>query len=161
MDINDEVALGRCLTPTELSAKIIDGEFIEFSWTKSKGATEFVLELYSDEEMQQKVETFTIPAAEVPYTADLEADMTYYARVKGVNGEGVIGDSNWAVYDRALQTYAIKSSLNPELVDRSATSITIKWTKDPEVDHIRITPALNAEEPAETHCTQHQRPPQP
>ena len=146
VDINDEVALGRCLTPTELSAKIIDGEFIEFSWTKSKGATEFVLELYSDEEMQQKVETFTIPAAEVPYTADLEADMTYYARVKGVNGEGVIGDSNWAVYDRALQTYAIKSSLNPELVDRSATSITIKWTKDPEVDHIRITPALNAEE---------------
>ena len=146
MDINDEVALGRCLTPTELSAKIIDGEFIEFSWTKSKGATEFVLELYSDEEMQQKVETFTIPAAEVPYTADLEADMTYYARVKGVNGEGVIGDSNWAVYDRALQTYAIKSSLNPELVDRSATSITIKWTKDPEVDHIRITPALDAKE---------------
>ena len=146
VDINDEVALGRCLTPTELSAKIIDGEFIEFSWTKSKGATEFVLELYSDEEMQQKVETFVIPAADIPYTADLEADMTYYARVKGVNGEGVIGDSNWAVYDRALQTYAIKSSLNPELVDRSATSITIKWTKDPEVDHIRITPALNAEE---------------
>ena len=146
VDINDEVALGRCLTPTELSAKVIDGEFIEFSWTKSKGATEFVLELYSDEEMMQKVETFTIPAADVPYKADLEADMTYYARVKGVNGDGVIEDSNWATFDRALQTYAIKSSLNPELVDRSASSITIKWTKDPEVDHIRITPALNAGE---------------
>ena len=146
MDINDEVALGRCLTPTELSAKVINGEFIEFSWTKSKGATEFVLELYSDEEMKQKVETFTIPAADVPYTADLEADMTYYARVKGVNGDGVIEDSNWATFDRALQTYAIKSSLNPELVERTASSITIKWTKDPEVDHIRITPALNAGE---------------
>ena len=146
VDINDEIALGRCLTPTELSAKVIDGEFIEFSWTKSKGATEFVLELYSDEEMKQKVETFTIPAADVPYTADLEADMTYYARVKGVNGDGVIEDSNWATFDRALQTYAIKSSLNPELVDRTASSITIKWTKDPEVDHIRITPALNDEE---------------
>ena len=146
VDINDEVSLGRCLTPTELSAKIIDGEFIEFSWTKSKGATEFVLELYSDEAMTAKVETFTIPAEDVPYTADLEADMTYYARVKGVNGEGLIADSNWAVYDRALQTYAIKSSLNPELVDRTASSITIKWTKDPEVDHIRITPALDAKE---------------
>ena len=146
MDINDEVNLGRCLTPTELSAKIIDGEFIEFSWTKSKGATEFILELYSDETMTNKVESFTIPAEEVPYTADLEADMTYYARVKGVNGEGLISDSNWAVYDRALQTYAIKSSLNPELVDRTASSITIKWTKDPEVDHIRITPALDAAE---------------
>ena len=146
VDINDEVALGRCLTPTELSAKVINGEFIEFSWTKSKGATEFVLELYSDEQMTELVESITIPAAELPYTADLEADMTYYARVKGVNGEGAIADSHWAVFDRALQTYAIKSSLNPELVDRSESSITIKWTKDPEVDHIRITPALNAEE---------------
>ncbi len=146
VDINDEVALGRCLTPTELSAKVINGEFIEFSWTKSKGATEFVLELYSDEEMTDLLETIVIPAAELPYTADLEADMTYYARVKGVNGEGAIADSHWAVFDRALQTYAIKSSLNPELVDRSESSITIKWTKDPEVDHVRITPALNAEE---------------
>ena len=56
VDINDEVALGRCLTPTELSAKVINGEFIEFSWTKSKGATEFVLELYSDEQMTDLLE---------------------------------------------------------------------------------------------------------
>ena len=146
MDINDEVSLGRCLTPTELSAKIVNGEFIEFSWTKSKGATEFVLELYTDEQMTNRVEEIVIPAEDLPYTADLEADMTYYARVKGVNGEGLIADSHWAVFDRALQTYAIKSSLNPELVDRSASSITIKWTKDPEVDHIRITPAVNADD---------------
>ena len=146
VDINDEIALGRCLTPTELSAKVINGEFIEFSWTKSKGATEFVLELYSDEQMSALVESITIPATDIPYTADLEADMTYYARVKAVNGEGKIADSNWAVFDRALQTYAIKSSLNPELVDRSESSITIKWTKDEEVDHIRVTPAVNADE---------------
>ena len=146
VDINDEIALGRCLTPTELSAKVINGEFIEFSWTKSKGATEFVLELYSDEQMSALVESITIPATDIPYTADLEADMTYYARVKAVNGEGKIADSNWAVFDRALQTYAIKSSLNPELVDRSESSITIKWTKDEEVDYIRVTPAVNADE---------------
>lgn len=146
VDINDEITLGRCLTPTELSAKIVNGEFIEFNWTKSKGATGFVLELYSDEEMTSLVETLAIPAAELPYTADLEADMTYYARVKAVDSEGVIADSHWAVFDRALQTYAIKSSLNPELVSRSETSITVKWTKDAEVDHIRITPAIAAED---------------
>ena len=146
MDINDEITLGRCMTPTELVATIKNGEFIEFSWTKSKGATEFLLELYSDEQMTSKVEEKTILADELPYLWDLEADMVYYARVKAVNGEGLIADSNWAVYDRKLETYAIKSSLNPELVDRSASSITIKWTEDPEVDHIRVTPALNAEE---------------
>ena len=52
IDIQDEITLGRCLTPTELSAKVIDGEFIEFEWTKSTGATSFVLELYTDEEMK-------------------------------------------------------------------------------------------------------------
>lgn len=143
VDINDELTLGRCLTPTELVATVKNGEFIEFSWTKSKGATEFLLELYSDEAMENKVAEKVIPADEIPYTWDLDADMVYYARVKAVDGEGKIKDSNWAVYDRKLETYAIKSSLTPELVDRTVNSITIKWTKDPEVDHIRVTPALN------------------
>ena len=146
VDINDEITLGRCMTPTELVATIKNGEFIEFSWTKSKGATEFLLELYSDEQMTSKVAEKVILADEIPYTWDLDADMVYYARVKAINGEGLIDDSNWAVFDRKLETYAIKSSLNPELVDRTVNSITIKWTADPEVDHIRITPAVNAEE---------------
>ena len=146
VDINDEIALGRCMTPTELVATIKNGEFIEFSWTKSKGATEFLLELYSDEQMTSKVAEKVILADEIPYTWDLDADMVYYARVKAVDGNGHIKDSNWAVYDRQLETYAIKSSLNPELVDRTVNSITIKWTKDPEVDHIRVTPAVNAED---------------
>ena len=146
VDINDELALGRCMTPTELVATIKNGEFIEFSWTKSKGATEFLLELYSDEQMTTKVAEQVIPVEDLPYTWDLEADMVYYARVKAINGEGVIGDSNWAVFDRKLETYAIKSSLSPELVDRTVNSITIKWTADPEVDHIRVTPAVNAED---------------
>lgn len=141
--IQDEITLGRCLTPTELSAKIINGEIIEFDWTKSKGATSFVLELYSDEAMTTLVESAVVPADQVPYIWDLEADMTYYARVKAVDeSETKLGDSNWAVYEESLQTYAIKSSLNPELVDRTSSSIVVKWTKDPEVDHIRITPAL-------------------
>ena len=83
--IQDEITLGRCLTPTELSAKIINGEIIEFDWTKSKGATDFVLELYSDEAMTTLEETATIPADQVPYKWDLEADMTYYARVKAID----------------------------------------------------------------------------
>ena len=123
VDINDELALGRCMTPTELVATIKNGEFIEFSWTKSKGATEFLLELYSDEQMTTKVAEQVIPVEDLPYTWDLEADMVYYARVKAINGEGVIGDSNWAVFDRKLETYAIKSSLSPELVDRTVNKL--------------------------------------
>lgn len=148
MDINDEITLGRCLTPTELAAIVKNGEFIEFSWTKSKGATEFLLELYSDEQMtpETKVAAKTILADELPYTWDLEADMVYYARVKAIDGEGRIEDSNWADFGEKLETYAIKSSLNPEFVSSTVNSIVIRWTQDPEVDHVRIIPALNADE---------------
>ena len=148
VDINDEITLGRCLTPTELAAIVKNGEFIEFSWTKSKGATEFLLELYSDEQMtpETKVAAKTILADELPYTWDLEADMVYYARVKAIDGEGRIEDSNWADFGEKLETYAIKSSLNPEFVSSTVNSIVIRWTQDPEVDHVRIIPALNADE---------------
>ena len=148
MDINDEITLGRCLTPTELAAIVKIGEFIEFSWTKSIGATEFLLELYSDEQMtpETKVAAKTILADELPYTWDLEADMVYYARVKAIDGEGRIEDSNWADFGEKLETYAIKSSLNPEFVSSTVNSIVIRWTQDPEVDHVRIIPALNADE---------------
>ena len=49
--INEEVALGRCLTPTKLETKVVNGEFVEFTWTKSNGATAFVLELFTDAQM--------------------------------------------------------------------------------------------------------------
>lgn len=146
-DINEELILGRCMTPTELVAKIVDGEKVEFDWSKSKGASSFVLELYTDEQMSVPAcDPILIPVAELPYLVDLEADMTYYARVKAVDDEEKIGDSNWANFSSKIETYAIKSSLNPKFVSSTLNSVVIKWTKDPEVDHIRITPALNADE---------------
>jgi len=147
VDINDELTLGRCLTPTDLSAKVLNGEFIEFSWNKSKGATAFVLELYSDEAMEQKIDAVTVPVDNIPYTWDLEADMIYYARVKAIDeSETGLEDSHWAVFEDELQTYAIKSSLNPQFVSSTLNSITLKWTADPEVDHVRITPAVSNED---------------
>lgn len=146
--INEEIALGRCLTPTKLEAEVTNGEFVEFTWTKSNGATAFVLELYTVPEMTgTPVETFTVKAEEVPYTADLEADMVYYARVKAIDeSENGLEDSNWASFEESIQTYAIKPSLDPLFVSSTLNSITLKWTADPEVDHIRITPALSEED---------------
>lgn len=146
--INEEIALGRCLTPTKLETKVVNGEFVEFTWTKSNGATAFVLELFTDAQMTgTPVETFTVKPEEVPYTADLEADMVYYARVKAIDeSETGLEDSNWAKFEESIQTYAIKSSLNPQFVSSTLNSITLKWTADPEVDHVRITPALSKED---------------
>ena len=142
-EINEEIEFSRCLTPTDLSARVHDGQYVDFSWTKTRGSEEFVLEVYDNEQMDgTAVRTMTVPADETfPVSMYLDPDVTYYARVKAC-AEGR-EDSHWAQFPKKIETVAIKDGLAPSLVDRSATSITIKWTQDPEVDHVRITPAID------------------
>ena len=159
-EVMDELALGRCLSPSNPVAKVVNGEYVEFSWDKTLGSEAFVLELYSDEAMsgENLLETFTLSVDEVPYTAHLEADMIYYARVKGTN-EGVYDDSKWTNFEDAIQTYAIKSSVNPEVVARTKNSITITWTlpegepETPEIDHLVVSPAPEGNESGEVEVT--------
>ena len=143
MKIQDEITLGRCLIPTDLVAKVVDGEYVEFNWTKSKGSDSFVLELYVDEAMTtEAISPVTIAKEELPYTLHLEADMVYYARVKGVSSNSSIAASKYASFEDPIQTYAIKSSLNPVIKTRTESCLSITWDADPEVDHIRVTPPL-------------------
>lgn len=142
-EINEEIELSRCLTPTDLNARVHEGQYVDFSWTKTRGSEEFVLEVYDNEDMSgTAVRTSTIAADDaLPFTLYLDPDVTYYARVKACASDKE--DSHWAKFPKKIETVAIKDGLNPTLVDRAATSITIKWTQDPEVDHVRITPAVN------------------
>ena len=143
----DEIDLGRCLSPTNISAVVKNGEYVVLNWDKSKAADEYIVEFYDNEALSgSALLTFNIPEEDLPYTAHVAADVLYYIRVKAITSDGSVPESKWSAYGSGVQTSAIKSSLNPELVDRTSTSITMKWTADPEVDHIRITPAVNAGE---------------
>ena len=138
-ELQEELALTRCLVPTELTAKISNGSTVQFGWAKSKGATVFVLELYSDEAMTEAalVETFNVPVDEVPYTIELEADQTYYARVKGVDETGLLQDSKWAEFDGPIKTTAVKSNMFLEFTAKTSTTITVKWeASDNELERI-------------------------
>ena len=127
-EVQEDLALTRCLMPTELSAKISNGQDVQFGWTKAKGATYFVLEIYSDEAMTTLVgEPHEIPVEDVPFKITLDADNTYYARVKGVDGTGVLQDSKWAVYDSPIVTTAVKSNMFLEFVAKTSESVTVKW----------------------------------
>lgn len=140
----EDINLERCLVPTNVNAKVQNGEYVEFSWDKAKTSDVFVVELYTNPELSgEPVKTLSIAKEDVPYLAHLEADMVYYFRVKAKNTTIYLEDSKWYVSDKEIQTSAIKSSLNPELVDRGPDNVTIKWDADPEVDHIRIEPALD------------------
>lgn len=147
--VNENLAYNRCYVPTNLVAKILPtGDDVQFSWTKSLGSTEFVLEIYNDASFGSLAKSITIPVDQIPYVVELEADMVYYYRVKGVDGNGVYQPSKWAESTDPIETYAVKSSVSPEIVSRAINSITIKWTLpegDDEIDHIRISPAVDGE----------------
>ncbi len=127
-EIQEDLALVRCLTPTDLTAKVSNGQDIQFNWTKAKGATYFVLEIYSDEEMTTLVgEPHEIPVDQVPFSIKLEADKEFYARVKGVDAEGGLQDSKWAVFDGPIKTSAVKSNMFLEFTAKTAESVTVHW----------------------------------
>ena len=143
--IVEELDLTRCLVPSNVTANIRNGEYINFSWDKSKTAEAFEVELYTNEELAgEPAIKLTIPKEDIPYLAHVEADMTYWFRVRAVSSKKE--PSKWYVHGRKLETSAIKSDLAPELVSRTANSIAISWTKDDEVDHIRVTPPLDGDE---------------
>lgn len=139
-DIITDLNLKRCLEPMNLNAKIAsDGETVTYSWDVPTGTDKFVLEVYSDSDLKNLVKTYTVDASAVPYSADMEADMTYYYRVKGQSSSGK-EDSKWASYGKAIKTYAVKDKLPLEIKSRTASSITVAWTQDPEVTHILVAP---------------------
>lgn len=137
----EEIDLSRCFEPTNVTAVIKDGEYVNFNWDKAKTTQAFVLELYTNEDMEgEPAFSFEIPRDEVPYLAHLEADETYWFRVRGV----AMGKepSKWYISVKKLETTAIKSPLDPFVTDRTDNSISLNWTPDPEVDHIRIVPPI-------------------
>ena len=95
-EIQEELELTRCLVPTELTARVSNGQDVQFNWSKSKGATIFVLEVYNDEQKNDLFEEYNVLPEELPYTVTFEADRTFYARVKAVDQTGTLQDSKWA-----------------------------------------------------------------
>ena len=135
--LQEELDLERCLVPTELTAKVSNGQDVQFNWSKSKGATLFVLEVYKDEEMTDLFEAFNVTPEELPYTVRFEADKTYYARVKAVDETGKLQDSKWANFEKAVQTTAVKPNMFLEFVAKTSESVTVKWeATDEELERI-------------------------
>ena len=135
--LEEDLALIRCLVPTELTVKVSNGQEVQFNWAKSKGATSFVLEVYKDEEKTSLFETFNVTPEELPYTVKFEADKTFYARVKAIDETGTLQDSKWADFEKAIQTTAVKPNMFLEFVAKTSESVTVKWeVTDKELERI-------------------------
>lgn len=136
-DIVDSIELNRCLSPMNFEAKIQNGEYIVFSWDATKGADQYYLQVTTDENFEKDMKfDGELTADQNPFTVHAEADMTYYARVKAQMSDESKNESKWTVLEGSVKTYAVKSSLHPYIKDRTANTITLAWTPDPEVTHV-------------------------
>ena len=130
--------LNRCLEPMNLGAKVDPsaGDIVTFSWDVSKDAESYILTVYTDAAMTQKYLTESVSPSNVPYKKKLDADQTYYFTVQATaSGKN---DSKIAVYDKAVKTYAVKDNLYMKVQDRTASSITVAWSKEVE-DYLEVT----------------------
>ena len=139
-EIVESLDLVRCLSPLNLSVKIVDGDNVTFRWDAVKGADQYILEVYSDEEMTTLVEEVLVNANELPVTLKLVADSEYWFRVMAKDSSENLEPSKWAVYDSSVKTYAVKPTVYPAVAGRTENSITVSWDAEAaagEVDLIK------------------------
>lgn len=139
-----EVNLTRCLTPTDLAARVdvATGVDVTFSWKVGKDADSYELLVYSDEEMTDEIFGMAVLAADVPYSTNFLPDQTLYFKVRALSEKKQA--SGWAVFEGSFKTFAVASNLFPEISARTATSVTMSWSKEisdsQKVTHITCTP---------------------
>lgn len=155
-EVTDTLYLDRCLSPTEATAPIdrTDGKTVSFTWTESKGATQYTVEIFTGAEDADAATvfagtpTYTEVVKNSPFVMTLPSDLFYFARVKAQAPDTGIEDSKWKEFPYPIGTYEVKSNLWPEVVTRTPDAVTVKWTEidADRVDHIRVSPNPDKED---------------
>lgn len=144
-----ELSLTRCLEPLNLEYTISNGDSVIFNWDLVSGSDQFALQIAENDGTFETedgkltsavIKDLIVTADKVPYGIKLTADQKYFFRVQAQTSANDKEPSKWAVSADTISTYAVRSSLFPEVTGRTSTSITISWNEDPEVTHILCTP---------------------
>lgn len=140
-DINTVLQLDRALTPQNFSATVLDtGCDVKFLWDVRSDVATYVLSVYDNELCEgEAFWSGEVAVDEVPYTLKgvLEAEKTYYAALYAVSKDEQVKNSNRALSE-AIETFAIMTSLEPTVADRAATSVSLAWTADDFLTHIKV-----------------------
>ena len=137
--IDDELVLDRALQPLNFEVAVLStGDAVRAEWDVREKVS-YELKIYLDEAMTQEVYTQSeILPADVPVTVQLEAEKEYYATVQAFSDDERVAPSLLAV-NGPIKTYALMTGLDPVLTDRTATSISLSWTKDQYVSHVLVS----------------------
>lgn len=125
-----DLGLTRCLEPMNLGAKVSStlGDVVTFSWDVTKDAQNYLLTICNDADMTDVYLTETVSPSDVPLQKKLEADRTFYFSVQAkADGKQ---DSKVALYGKSVKTFAVKDNLFLKLSDRTASSVSLTWSKE-------------------------------
>jgi hypothetical protein len=126
----------RLFIPLKLTSRVMNKVDVQLSWEKMSNTDAYVVEISLDSMVYQtKILTDTVLPDEIPFTANLEGETKYTARVKGISYHG-IDESKWA----AVVFTTDPEQIIKEVVDITGTGATIKWTAGLNVTKIVFTP---------------------
>jgi len=139
-----EIPLTRCLQPTELKASVssVTGNTVTIKWNTSTSAEKYTVVIASDKQFATIVHQGTVPTEAVPYTVLLDPDCSYYLKIQATSSK--LNPSNWAYYAddsgelKSIKTFAVKDPLYPQVIARTAESISLGWSTEIE-DYKEVT----------------------
>jgi hypothetical protein len=145
-----DLNLNRCLSPMDLNARVSAtlGDVVTFSWAVAKDADAYILTVYTDEALTQQYLQETVLPSQVPYQKKLEADKTYWFTVQAISEGKEPSKVVWN--EKSFKTFAVKDNLFLKVTDRTATSVSLAWSKDVAdfTDVDRIEYGAPGEDPA-------------
>ncbi|WP_207534344.1 DUF4957 domain-containing protein [Desertivirga arenae] len=131
--------LERALSPTEMTAAVVNKTGVKLTWTPVGTAKYYKAEIFESADFSgSAVKTVdSIAIAKIPYTiTGLSGETTYYARVKalGTGNE----DSKWVSASFTTDAEQILQDVNPQKM--TATTVTINWPAGETATSIVLTP---------------------
>ena len=154
-EVMDTIPYNRVLTPLNFKAEVVPstGTDVSFRWDAMQNAEAYELQIFEaaaepDYDSATPLDTFTVESSEIPYLVALEVDKTYFARVRGISSK--VEASHWAYPEkenRDIKTYAVRPSLNPVVVTRTTSTVSIKWddaSDKGDVTLVRVAPVLDS-----------------
>lgn len=168
-EVMDEIPYTRVLTPLNFDADVVAsaGTDVKFTWSTVSNAESYILEVFEavvttdtdedgkeveivsapDYETALPAHTFELTNDDVPYTVrNLEVDKSFFARVRAVSSK--VEPSHWAYLTDYVTTSAVRASLNPVVIARTASSVTIGWDNAEDkgdLTSVRYEPVLPVE----------------